>query len=68
MKNKLKNKNIRDKASLKRYLKRAWYELPQEYIENALKSWPKRVLQIYKNRGGGGVILNTYIVSSVILL
>jgi hypothetical protein len=38
-------------AGLKRALKAAWKSLPQELINKALDSWPKRVYNIYKSRG-----------------
>ncbi len=51
LKNNLKKKNIKDSAALKRSLKKAWAELPQEYIDKALNSWPKRIFNIYKAKG-----------------
>ena len=51
MKSKLKHKNIKDTAALKRAIIRAWNDLPQESIDNALRSWPKRCLKIRKNKG-----------------
>ena len=51
LKNKLESKKINDTAALKRALKKAWKELPQELINRALDSWPRRVHQIYKNKG-----------------
>jgi ribosomal protein S20 len=38
-------------ASLKSAIKRVWRRLPQELINNTLKSWPKRLNKIYNNKG-----------------
>lgn len=42
---------IKDTAGLKRALKREWKNIPQEQINKALEDWPRRVLNIYKNKG-----------------
>jgi hypothetical protein len=41
----------KDMEGLKTALKSAWKRLPQELINKALESWPKRVYKIYKNKG-----------------
>ena len=51
LKNRLRKKNIKDTADLKRQLKREWKSLPQELIDRALESWPKRVYKIYQAKG-----------------
>ena len=51
LKQKLRYKKVKDMAGLKNALKKVWKELPQEVINKALQSWPKRVYKIYKNKG-----------------
>ena len=52
LKNQFKKKNIKNTAVLKCALNKAWKGLPQEMIDRALQSWPKRVHNIYKTKGG----------------
>lgn len=51
LKRKLWRVKVKDMAGLKRALKKAWRELPQNLINKALESWPRRVLKIYQAKG-----------------
>jgi hypothetical protein len=51
MKRKLNKIEVHDMTGLKKALKKVWRQLPQEMIDNALKSWPERVHDIYKAKG-----------------
>jgi hypothetical protein len=51
MKRMLWREKVEDMASLKRAIRRVWRRLPQELINNTLKSWPKRLNKIYNNKG-----------------
>lgn len=51
MRKRVETKKVSSIGSLKRALKQAWDELPQEYIDNALASWPRRIYMIYKAKG-----------------
>lgn len=51
MKSRLKYKKVRTLLGLKKAVQKVWTELPQNLIDNVLKSWPKRVYQIYKAKG-----------------
>jgi hypothetical protein len=44
--------NPKDKASLKRFIKKEFYKFTAEEIQNLVKSVPKRLSKIIKARGG----------------
>ena len=50
--NKLKNIPIRNRDELKKAIRRCVRSVPQNMIDNALKSWPCRLRQIYYAKGG----------------
>ena len=51
MLSKLKHRKVGSLNSLKRALRDIWANIPQEMVIKCLKSWPKRVNQIYKAKG-----------------
>ena len=51
MLNELKFKKAKDIDGFKRHLKTIWKNMPQNFIDKALKSWPRRCRLIYKAKG-----------------
>lgn len=51
MKKEIKGKNFDNKDQLKDELVRLWYSLPQVFINNLIKSMPKRVRDVVKANG-----------------
>ena len=50
-KKKLSIMKINNMESLKCAIKPAWKESPQDMVNCALESWPRRCLKIYKAKG-----------------
>ena len=51
IKTKLKHVNVRSESELKNAVRRVVRSIPQEMINKALKSWPRRLREIYKFKG-----------------
>lgn len=52
VKSKVNKRDISTKKKLKNAIRTELKNIPQELIDNALNSWPKRCLMIYKAKGG----------------
>lgn len=52
MKNRVRKYKFKTLVGLKLAIKRAWKELPQEFIQNAFDSWPNRLDEVVEAEGG----------------
>jgi [histone H3]-lysine36 N-dimethyltransferase SETMAR len=52
LKSQISKRNPKTMDGLKKVIRDEARKIPQEMINNALRAWPKRCLQVYRERGG----------------
>lgn len=52
MKKKVRESSVTNVNELKEFLRKLWDEIPQQFIQNAFKSWPWRIKRVIEANGG----------------